>query len=327
MKVIHLVMSKSFGGLELHVDELFEAQKTSITPILICNKEIAHRFSSNKQIHAIDNFNRFSFTNIYRLAKKIHKINPDIIHTHGSKTTTIINIIKWFLPYKHIATIHGNKSNLSPYERADHVIGVNKHFLTSIKAPHTAIGNWWKPSLPKTFTKKPQYALAVGRLEKVKGFDILIKAWQGINHKLVIIGCGQEKQSLLSLIQEHQLEDKIRILPSMSSESLIKHFQEASVFILSSLREGTPRVVLEALYLQTPVLSTHVGAVPELLPKKYIAPTENIKALHQLIKKHITQPESLEQTDAFERVQEHYSLKKKCQETLEVYQSVIQEPV
>ena len=59
-------------------------------------------------------------------------INPDIVHTHGSKTASIISSINKGL-FKHVATVHGVKKNKIVYESADYVIGVSDHVLDGIK--------------------------------------------------------------------------------------------------------------------------------------------------------------------------------------------------
>ena len=99
----------------------------------------------------------------------------------------------------------------------------------------------------------------MGRLEKVKGFDLLISSWRNIKTNLVIIGSGQEKDSLIKLIEQYNLTKKIKIIDEVKSDELNDYYSKASVLIISSIDEGGPRVALEALYLKIPVLSTNVG--------------------------------------------------------------------
>ena len=58
----------------------------------------------------------------------LNKISPDIVHTHGSKTTSIIKSIN-NNAYKHVATVHGIKKNSKVYECADFIIGVSENAL------------------------------------------------------------------------------------------------------------------------------------------------------------------------------------------------------
>ena len=70
--------------------------------ILICNKSISHNFDKNIKTFVIKNIGRRSFWGKYKLKKLLSQINPDIVHTHGSKTTSIISSINK-KNYKHVA--------------------------------------------------------------------------------------------------------------------------------------------------------------------------------------------------------------------------------
>ena len=109
MNTVHFVMSDAFAGIEQHVDELLSNNLLK-NPILICNESIASYFDKSINIYKVKNFGRRSFFGKYKLKKLIKDIDPDIIHTHGSKTSSIISSIKT-KNYKHVATIHGVKKN------------------------------------------------------------------------------------------------------------------------------------------------------------------------------------------------------------------------
>ena len=118
MKIVHLVLSNVYAGIEQHVNELtLDLERESEIDIsIICNKEIASKFESSN-INIIDNFSRRSPIGLIKLFLKLYKIKPDIIHTHGSKTTSVINLIKKFLNITHVATAHGIKNKTSVYKR------------------------------------------------------------------------------------------------------------------------------------------------------------------------------------------------------------------
>ena len=78
------------------------------------------------------------------------------------------------------------------------------------------ITNWWQPNLKNIKSNTREFALAVGRLEKVKGFDLLISSWRNIKSNLVIIGSGQEKESLIQLIEQYNLSKKIKIIDELN---------------------------------------------------------------------------------------------------------------
>ena len=151
MKILHLVMSKNFAGIEQHVNELAGYQAKNHDVHVIATEEILKKFNSNLQIHEIKNHGRRSYLQILNLAKKIKKINPDIVHTHGTKTTQIINIVKIILDFKHVSTIHGVKKNKKSYEKSDLVIGVSLKTIKDIKIDSIIIQNWWSPNLDNNY--------------------------------------------------------------------------------------------------------------------------------------------------------------------------------
>jgi glycosyltransferase involved in cell wall biosynthesis len=124
----------------------------------------------------------------------------------------------------------------------------------------------------------------VGRLEKVKGFDLLIQSWVNIKEDLIIIGSGKEYDSLINLITKHNLETKIKIIDEMSQEELTNYYKNASMLVISSRSEAVPRVALEALYQEIPVISTNVGHMPEILPKELLAEPNNLDSLKSWLK-------------------------------------------
>ena len=321
MKVVHLVLSEDFAGIEQHVDELLSNLKDlSIT--LICSKSIASHFNQNISIHEIDNMGRRSLFKKYKLKRLLKTINPDIVHTHGSKTASIISSINKGL-FKHVATVHGVKKNKSVYESADYVIGVSDHVLDGIKAKSKVITNWWFPELKKLSSKQNKYALAVGRLEKVKGFDLLISSWVNIETNLIIVGSGKEKNNLLKLIDKYNLDKKIKIIDGVNRSQLKDIYSDASMLIVSSRNEGGPRVALEALYLEIPVLSTNVGHMNKIFPEELLAQRDNQLSLQELLEEYVDNIEILNQSAIFKYIEEDFSVKAKVSEINEVYKSLL----
>ena len=317
MKIVHFVLSDSFAGIEQHVDEVL-TNFSSHKLILICNESIASYFDKSINIYKIKNFGRRSFFGKYKLKKLIKNIDPDIIHTHGSKTSSIISSIKT-KNYKHVATIHGVKKNKKIYEKADLIIGVSDKALEGINHETICINNWWHPKLKKIQNKNNKYALAVGRLEKVKGFDLLIASWKNICANLVIIGSGKERNKLNELIEQNNLSEKVKIIDAVKKEELLNYYQDASVLIISSRDEGGPRVALEALYLEIPVISTDVGHMSQILPKELLAEKNNQSALQDMLEKYVDNIHLYNQKAIFNFVEREFSIEEKMQELNDAY--------
>ena len=322
MKIVHLVLSNVYAGIEQHVNELVlnleQESKTDV--IIICNKEIASKFDTNS-IEVINNFSRRSPIGLIKLLLKIHKIKPDIIHTHGSKTTSIINVIKKFLPIKHVATAHGIKNKTSVYKKATKLITVSQMVKESIDASSVVINNWYPPIVQDKKSLNNDYVLAVGRLEKVKGFDLLIQSWINIKDNLIIIGSGKEYDSLINLISQHNLDTKIQIIDEMSQEDLVDYYKNASMIVISSRSEGGPRVALEALYQEIPVISTNVGHMAEILPKELLAEPDNLESLKDLIETYVGN-ENYSQDSIYEYIKQEFSGISQSKKILNIYREL-----
>jgi glycosyltransferase involved in cell wall biosynthesis len=109
---------------------------------------------------------------------------------------------------------------------------------------------------------------AVGRLSAEKGFDRLIVAADrllsaGLDFELCIIGEGDQRAPLEQLIGQLGRADRIR-LAGYQADTL-SWYHAMDVYVLSSLREGLPNVLLEAMALNVPLVATRIAGVPRLV--------------------------------------------------------------
>ena len=320
MKIAHYVLSSTFAGIEQHVQELADIQGRDNEIVVICNQSISHHYT-NIEVKVVENISRRSIFGILSLILVLRNIRPNIVHSHGSKTTSIINLVRRFIKLRHVASVHGIKSKTKVYNKAHRVIAGSQKIQDSLKTESSLVENWWHPSLPENINNTAEYVLAIGRLEPVKGFDLLIESWVNVNKKLLIVGDGPELSKLNSLIDKHGLGDFITITPSVSKEGLIEYYQKASLLIVSSRREGGPRVALEALYLHIPVISTNVGHMSQILPQELLAEPGNLESLKSLINNWIDR--SMSQESIFEYIAEEYSIDKASNKVLSVYEDLL----
>ena len=320
MKIAHYVLSSTFAGIEQHVQELADIQSRDNEIVVICNQSISHHFSDT-EVKIVENISRRSIFGILSLILVLRNIRPDIVHSHGSKTTSIINSVRRLIQLRHVASVHGIKSKTKVYNKAHKVIAGSQKVQDTLRTESSIVENWWHPSLPQKINNTAEYVLAIGRLEPVKGFDLLIESWVNVNKKLLIVGDGPESSKLNSLIDKNGLADCITITPSVSKEDLIAYYQKASLLIVSSRREGGPRVALEALYLHIPVISTNVGHMNQILPKELLAEPDNLESLKSIIHNWINR--SMSQESIFEYVAQEYSIDKASNKVLSVYEDLL----
>jgi glycosyltransferase involved in cell wall biosynthesis len=111
---------------------------------------------------------------------------------------------------------------------------------------------------------EPPVILAVGRLTKQKDFPTLLKAFVQVRHhraiRLMILGEGEDRSSLEALAKELGVAEDIS-LPGFAPNPFA-YMAKASVFVLSSLFEGLPTVLIEAMAVGTPVVSTNCKSGP-----------------------------------------------------------------
>lgn len=136
---------------------------------------------------------------------------------------------------------------------------------------------------------KPPVILGVGRLTMQKDFSILIRAFALVRKKmparLMILGEGEERPKLEAVVRELNLGNDVA-LPGFV-ENPYKYIKRAAVFVLSSRWEGFGNVLVEALALGTPVVSTDCPSGPrEILEGgKWgcLVPVGNVEAMAQSI--------------------------------------------
>jgi teichuronic acid biosynthesis glycosyltransferase TuaC len=116
--------------------------------------------------------------------------------------------------------------------------------------------------------------LYVGRLDKLKGVDYLLKAIYGLkikygtseffkNLKVVIIGKGPELINLQKLSEELNLQDIVTYKGELRVKDLEDWYAVADLFILPSFSEGKPVVIYEAMSSECAVIATNVGGIPD----------------------------------------------------------------
>lgn len=112
--------------------------------------------------------------------------------------------------------------------------------------------------------------LSVGRLHKQKDFPFLIESFQEVvkynkSARLVIVGEGEEKENLLSLITSLKLDDFVEIVNFQSN--IFPFYRKAYIFALSSKWEGFGNVIVEALSAGTSVVCTNCSGGPKMILK------------------------------------------------------------
>lgn len=139
------------------------------------------------------------------------------------------------------------------------------------------IGNGIEKEIFKDLNlKRNNQIICVASFKEVKGHSILIEAFKKYidsrkksNLKLVLAGDGELISNIKLLVEKNDLIDKVIFTGNLTSQELVRIYNKSQYFILTSKREGFPKVILEAISCNCVVISTKVGAVPNVLGKDY----------------------------------------------------------
>jgi len=324
MRICHFLSSDTYAGIEQYVDEISNEQSHNHQVIIITNRSILKKFNNNVLVVVNTLLGRSSPIGLLRLFFLIKEISPDIIHTHAAKPTFMINKIKKLFNAKHVATIHGAKKNLDEFDKADFITVGNATYLDKLKSKNKlVVSNWALDPISYDPGSRKEYFLAIGRLVKEKGFDILINAWKDIDEKLIILGSGRLKKNLLKQIKDTSQESKIFIEESVSKNDIDEFYSRAKMLIISSRREGGPRVALEALLRGIKVVSTKVGHMPDILDETYLCNPDSLDSLNNLLKDSINNISTIDQSPAFEKVRTDFTFNKANNSLLSIYTNLL----
>lgn len=112
--------------------------------------------------------------------------------------------------------------------------------------------------------------VCVGRLCETKGQLLLVEAAarlarEGVDFELVLAGDGEIRPRIEELIVRHGIVTQVRITGWISSRQVREEILAARALVLPSFAEGLPVVIMEAMALRRPVLTTYVAGIPELV--------------------------------------------------------------
>lgn len=242
------------------------------------------------------------------------------LHVHfGNAGATVGVLVKQLMGCHLSYTIHGpdefddvpGQHLALKMQRADQVVCISqfaKGQLMRISRPE----DWAKFQVCRlgvdpaqfTFTARKSAntttkLLCVGRLSAAKGQVLLVQACaqlrdQGLDFSLTLVGDGPDRQRIEQTIASLQLGSHITLTGSLNQEAVKAHFAQADVFVLPSLAEGIPVVLMEAMSSGVPCVSTPVNGIPELIAHDgtgLLATPGDVDSLARQLTRLIQQPE------------------------------------
>lgn len=303
--------------------------------ITIIHKGVYSHLLSPKvtRISILDNENKRlnKFRAIPQVIREFQKINPDTVISSLNIANIINAVCSFFVSYQVIMR-EGN----TPSQFFKHA-GIKKRiiaFLTQMAikksdyyiCPSIGVGDdvirYYKTSAEKVrvienplnfeeiedLARRPlslpteikgEFILAVGRLIHAKGFDVLILAMNEVLKEkkidLIILGSGELKEKLIKQAKELGIQKHIHFLGFVKNP--YPFYLKTKLFVLSSRWEGSPNVLLHALSLEVPIVSTRCPSGPSEVIKNQnlLVEVDNHLKLAQAI---LRQLNSTEREDA-----------------------------
>lgn len=187
-----------------------------------------------------------------------------------------------------------------------------------VKVVHCGVEPAFYAGAAEKITSAPRL-VCVGRLCEAKGHLLLVEAAArvvaaGRPLDLVLAGDGPLRAEVEASIRKHELQNHVRITGWISSHAVREEILAARALVLPSFAEGLPVVIMEAMALRRPVLTTYVAGIPELVrdgENGWLFPAGSVESLAAAMEDCLTRP--VEELQAFgaaglRRVLERHSI-------------------
>ena len=230
-----------------------------------------------------------------RLARSAHNLGLDHFHAHfATSAASVVRLAARFAGISWSFTAHAKDifhESVDPDDlarklaAADAVITVSDYNVAFLQAKYGAEAakvhriyngldlNRFRYRAPDV---RPPRIVAVGRLVEKKGFDVLVEACallktDGYSFSCEIIGSGEKEAALREQIERLDVGGLVGLKGPRPQADVVEHVQEAAVLAAPCVvgqdgnRDGLPTVLLEAMALGTPCVSTDVTGIPEVI--------------------------------------------------------------
>lgn len=363
MRVLHLSSEGPWRGGEQQIAYLIdELKKKGIENHVAVKRDSAfEKWCQSNAIPAtpLSFKNSLDFVSAIRLIDVIKEFRPDLIHIHSSKSHGIIALTQLFyhtsipliLSRRVIFPIKNGFLNTRKYtlKNLKKIICVSDKVKDEVEKLRDVRGktvtvhdgidiSQYAQSVPSDILKKEfklsQDSYLVGNtsaLTKEKDYLTFINVAERINtiqNKKVhffIIGKGEEERSLRQYIKTKKHRDKIHFTGFV--QNVGDYLKELDVFLFTSTSEGLGTSVLNAFATNTPVISTNVGGLPELISHQktgLLSDPGDVVTLSEHLNRYIADPvfSKTIASDAYESLKE-FSYTKMAAKTLEIYRNVL----
>ena len=280
MRILYVIPGFDEGGAEVHVLSLIREMSSfghEVT-LLSSGGRLEHELPGNIKLLHMPVFTQNPIT-VISCAMKISRLNDkyhwDIIHAHSRVPAWVSWIASKITGIPWIMTAHSLYSlnfGIIPFRHADGVIcisrAVKNHLAGHLPPDNVIIPNGITP--PKLrhedFPHDDMKFLVVGRLTRLKGIDVALKALAGLkayDWTLDVVGEGNERKELEALADSLGIAGRVKFHGDKERGEVERFMAASSCMLFPSYSEGMGLVVLEALSAGLPVIVSDLEALRE----------------------------------------------------------------
>lgn len=297
---------------------------------------------------------RYDPRGLGELRKVVSSYDPHIAQIHNNKSRFYMYVLRSLGLVRGFETIdcyHGetwtdrkqlayNQLDRWLFRRAKNVIvvskaqeellvgfGVAREKITVVYNGIRLVPSRYRPA------HKPVRVVTIGRLSKEKGHGVLVEAVrtlvdEGVGNFIVtVVGDGPELSDLETQARTKQLDDVISYVGYQSNP--VPYYEGADVFVLPSLSEGIPNVLLEAAMHCVPIVTTPVGGITEMFEAEgeavFVEPGD-ADALAAGMKRLLMDPDLRERlaVAARRRVEQQFTQESRAERYLAYYTALVE---
>jgi glycosyltransferase involved in cell wall biosynthesis len=332
LKILH-VLRAPVGGLFRHVVDVTAGQIERGHRVgLICDSgtggaraeamlaELAPRLALGvERVPIAREFNLRDIPALWRIARRIKMLKPDVLHGHGAKAAALARLsptgphaVRVYTPhggslhyfqsgmitsgfYRMLEWLLNRRTDLLLFEStyaADH--------FRSYVGPSRALPRIGRNGLSEiefdTVAARPDATdcVFVGELASVKAIDVLIEAIAALKRSgrqvsATVVGEGSERAKLEALAERLDVAEQVRFVGHRPAREA---FTLGRVLVIPSRAESLPYVALEAAAAAVPVIATNVGGIPEIFGPhaSHLVPPDDVEALVGAIRTALDDP-------------------------------------
>lgn len=288
-------------------------------------------------------------------AKVLERQEINHIHAHfANRATAVAMVVSRMIGIPYSMFAHANDIYVSPIMLAEKMegakfvatcTGYNKAHLERLCDGHSTgklhliyhgldLSRFDPTRQPSPNGRRP-LLLAVGQLREKKGYPYLINACRllqdrGYDFSCEIIGGGPEHSRLEALITDLHLEGTVILRGPLPHSEVLSTYAQATLFVLPCImakdgdRDGIPNVLLEAMAMQVPVVSTQLSGIPEVIEDGLtglLVPSEDKDALAQAIARLLDNPDlrAALGREGRKRIEERFDIHKNIGRLVELF--------